>query len=92
MATTYDVYFGEAGDVSLVSIEQADAEWTIPVGELEYGVEYEWRIDSVNEYGISYGDVWSFTAVVFTPPADSDRATTRRIVAAANDKIWYEDV
>ena len=88
MATTYNVYFGEVGSMTLVSEGQASSEWELP-DTLEYGTTYEWRIDSVNEYGTTYGAVWSFTCPVFAPP--DDVTTVQRLVVAANDTIFYED-
>ncbi len=90
MATTYNIYFGPVDDLTLRSEGQAGTTWDLPVAELVYGEEYEWRIDSINEYGTAQGITWSFTAVVFAPPVDI--VTTRHLIAAANGKIWYEDI
>jgi hypothetical protein len=88
--TTYDVYFGPAGNMTLRSEGQVGAAWNIPAGELVYGQEYEWKIDTVSEYGTTYGQVWSFTAVIFAPPVD--RIVIKRLVGAAANSIWYEDI
>jgi len=106
-AETYDVYFGPDGDVSLVSEGQEETSWDLPVGVLEdYNTIYDWRIDSVNAAGTTTGDTWSFTTLVFAPPAPSGEGdggefggeggknilrTVRRLLVAADNKIFYED-
>ena len=60
MARSYDVYFGtSAGSIALVSNDQA-ARAYVPTG-LELGKTYFSRIDSVNEFGTTTGDVCSFS-------------------------------
>ena len=90
MATTYNIYFGPVDNMTLRSEGQADTTFNMPIEELVHGDEYEWRIDSINEYGTTYGEVWSFIAIALAPPVDI--VTTRYLVAAANGKIWYEDI
>ncbi|MCP4598507.1 hypothetical protein [Neptuniibacter sp.] len=89
MATTYNVYFGLAGNMSLVSEGQATTDWDIPVGDLDYNTTYEWQIDSLNENGVTYGETWEFTTLAFLTP--SDVVTTRRLVVAAANAIFFED-
>ncbi|KKK63537.1 hypothetical protein LCGC14_2993260, partial [marine sediment metagenome] len=70
MAETYDVYFGTPGN--LVQIVEGQAGLSIEVPTvLEYNVEYNWRVDSINESGTTTGDVWAFTAIVYNPPLPS---------------------
>ena len=60
MARRYDVYFGtSAGSIALVSNGQA-ARAYVPTG-LELDSTYYFRIDSVNEFGTTTGDVCSFS-------------------------------
>lgn len=60
MARSYDVYFGtSAGSIALVSNDQA-ARAYVPTG-LELDSTYYFRIDSVNEFGTTTGDVCSFS-------------------------------
>ncbi len=60
LADTYDVYLGtDPGSLTLVSDGQAGT--TYDPGTLDGETEYFWRIDSVNEYGTTTGDLWSFT-------------------------------
>ena len=115
-ADTYNVYFGEQGNVEQVASLQADVEWIIIFGTLGYNITYEWRIDSVNDFGVTTGDTWSFDSIIFAPPTagasggaggggggggtgeessptgENNMITLRRLIAAAQNKIWYEDV
>ena len=60
MARRYDVYFGStAGTIALVSDDQT-ARAYVPTG-LELDSTYYFRIDAVNEFGTTTGDVCSFS-------------------------------
>ena len=72
----YNVYFNGV----LVSENQIDTFWNLP--ELEYGKEYTW---SINDEG-----PWTFWTMPFYIP--KDRATSKRLVAVAANKFWYENV
>ncbi len=61
-ATSFDVWFGLAGNRTLRSSGQIETTWEIPL-ELDWSVVYEWRIDSNTEEDITTGDVWSFQVV-----------------------------
>lgn len=93
MAETYDVYFGTPGNLVLISNDQAGLSITVPY-TLEYNTTYNWRVDSVDEFGTTTGDVWSFTCLVFTPPTPSqglnNMVTIKRLVTVANNKVFYE--
>jgi len=108
-ADTYNVYFGESGNEVLVASLQADVEWTITFGLLDYEKTYGWRIDSVNDFGTTTGDTWTFSSIVFdpvlptgitlvdgeptgTPDGENNMITVKRLVAAAENAIWYEDL
>ena len=73
--------------MALVAEGLETSEFDLSSTTLEYGIEYEWRIDSINEYGTTLGSVWSFSAVVFSVP--NDTVTVKRLVAAANDTIFF---
>ncbi len=105
-AETYDVYLGPTGNMTLRSFDQAGTTWNIPSGALSYNTNYEWRIDSINAQGLTTGDTWSFTTLVFAPPVPSGGGggehgsgeggknlmrTVRRLLVAAANKIYYED-
>ena len=60
MARRYDVYFGStAGTIALVSEDQT-ARAYVPTG-LALDSTYYFRIDSVNDFGTTTGDVCSFS-------------------------------
>ena len=60
MSRSYDVYFGtSAGSISLVSNDQV-ARVYVPTG-LALDSTYYFRIDAVNEFGTTAGDVCSFS-------------------------------
>ncbi|KKN17996.1 hypothetical protein LCGC14_0960220 [marine sediment metagenome] len=92
---TYNVYFGLSGDMSLVSSAQVGTSWSIDSLPLSYNTAYQWRIDSTNINGTTTGNVWSFTTLSFDPPVASglnNMVTIRKVIAAAGNKIWIEDI
>jgi len=110
-AASYNVYFGPTDDMELVGEGLTDPTLNLETGIiLNYLTEYSWRVDSINEYGTTTGDVWTFTTLRFAPPLptgvtiDDDGEPTgtptgenamiqvKRLVVAANNKIWYESI
>jgi hypothetical protein len=88
-ADMYVWYFGEtSGDLALQGV-LASPEAQVPHA-MTQGAEYFWRVDTVLGGKVTQGVEWSFTTYAFTPPADV--VTHRRMVAAADNKIWYEDL
>ncbi len=98
MAATHDVYFGTVfDDVNNASrsnptgvlVSQGQTALTYdPVGLLEFGQTYYWRIDEVNsapDFTIFKGDVWTFTAEPFAYPIESVLATTNALSEAGAD-------
>jgi hypothetical protein len=72
-ANTHDVYLGTVFDdvsnasraepLGVLVSEGQDANVYDPMGALEYGQVYYWRVDEVDAVGaIATGNVWSFTA------------------------------
>ncbi len=75
------------------------------IAGLEYDTTYYWQVQAfASEAGdLLDSDVWSFTTVAFFPPAPSfdsglgyitgrsNMVTIKRLVAAAANKIWYEE-
>jgi hypothetical protein len=74
---------------------------------LEYNTTYYWQVQAARVGGGLFDSViWSFTTVPFYPPTVSTRLkagnpvptgennqlTVRRLIAAAQNKIFYEDV
>ena len=92
MPNTYDVYFGLPENLVLISEDQIGLSVVVP-SVLEYNTTYNWRIDTDTVAEVITGDVWAFTTLVFTPPVPTginNMITLKRIVAAANNKIFYE--
>jgi hypothetical protein len=100
MADTYFVWFGVAGDLSLVA-EQT--ELSIEVTQnLAYNTEYTWRVDVWDGVFLTTGDEWTFTTIAFDPPAysvhpitglptgDNSIVTLRRLVLCSDNKVYYE--
>lgn len=75
---TFNVYYGEdAGSLELVSEGQAELSFTISGADLgapfDYTISRAWRIDSINDAGITTGDVWTFTTITFNVPSPGPR-------------------
>lgn len=68
-ATSHNVYFGT---VSPGVFQGNQTATTFNIGPLELGATYYWRIDEVNAYGTTTGDVWSFTAQRYMGDWDND--------------------
>ncbi|MBE3036626.1 MAG: hypothetical protein IMZ70_06060 [Candidatus Atribacteria bacterium] len=67
-ATTYNILVDVGA--GLVSQETAleDATWTPAPTVFDYITAYTWRVDSVNAFGITEGDEWTFTTIRLSPP------------------------
>ena len=108
---SYNIYFGTlSGFLSLVAEGVTELEATLVTGNFtNYGFPQYWRVDAVNDAGITQGDEWYLTTILFdtiiptgmslvdgeltgTPTGENNMITVRRLVAAANSKIWYEDL
>lgn len=70
-ATSHDVYFGTANPPPFVT-DLLITNYQLPT--LSYSTVYYWRIDEVNAYGTTTGDVWSFTTEAITLLADDFEA------------------
>lgn len=83
-----------------------NSSWQI-VGGLEYNSTYYWQVQAFASEAsdLISSDVWSFTTTTFRPPAVptggeggdepigiNNMLTRKRFIAAANNKIWYEDI
>jgi len=82
-----------------------NTDWQI-VGGLEYGATYYWQIQAADSTAgdLLSSAIYSFTVQLFYPPAVSthpvsglptganNMATVRRLIVAAKDKIYYEDL
>jgi hypothetical protein len=56
-ATSHDVCFGTSSPPPFI---QNQTGTTFDPGTMDYSTVYYWRIDSVNSWGITTGEVWSF--------------------------------
>lgn len=111
-AISYNLYYGTlSGFLSLVAEGISELEAILIEGNFDhYGEIYYWRVDAVNDVGVTQGDEWAFTTLIFdpvlptgvtldedgeptgTPTGESNMVTIKRLIAAANNKIWYEDI
>ncbi|MHC4498453.1 MAG: choice-of-anchor Q domain-containing protein, partial [Planctomycetota bacterium] len=57
-ATWHDVYFGTSSSPQFASNQTAT---TFDPGTMAFGTTYYWRIDEINKWGTTTGQVWSFT-------------------------------
>ena len=94
---TFNIYFGESGSEVLVAEDQdvSDEDWAIVSLPLSYNTIYGWRVDAKNTNGTTTGDTWTFTTITFAPPVPTGKNTMqviKRLVAAADDAFFYEDV
>ena len=62
-ADTYDIYLGPVGNLSLVSLDQAETSLTIDTADVPWGQTIYWRVDATNVNGTTTGDTWSFSVV-----------------------------
>jgi hypothetical protein len=92
-ATSYNVYFRRNGTDFAVSLGQTGLSYALP--GLLHGYGYTWRVDSVNADGVTTGVAWDFSTLIIDAPeptAENAMALRMRVVAVANDKVYYEDV
>jgi len=64
-ATSHDVYFGTSDPPPYI---RNQTNTIFDPGTMDYSTTYFWRIDEVNEWGITIGPVWSFTTIMSPPP------------------------
>jgi hypothetical protein len=63
LATTYNVYLWLDGDAAPATPTQSGRTSTfIDPGALTDGATYHWRVDSINDNGVTTGTTWTFTA------------------------------
>jgi len=90
-ATSYNVYYGENEEgLTLVSAGQLGTSYINT--DVDYEVNRAWRVDAINGSAIATGDVWTFSTISFYPPTTGEVPTHKRLVAAAENTIWYEDI
>ncbi|MGY5354025.1 LamG-like jellyroll fold domain-containing protein [Wenyingzhuangia sp. IMCC45467] len=66
--TTYSVYFGtDVSNLSKISDVNYSSNALYEVNNLVDNTNYFWRIDAVNDKGITTGDVWEFKTIANIP-------------------------
>lgn len=92
--SNYRVYFGPTGNMALIAFGQEAT--SISGLSLAPETAYEWRVDSINDNGVTEGVTWAFTTKpTLLPPiptAVNISFTKNRLIVAAKDTIFYEDV
>ena len=68
IAGTFDTYADVGAGLVLQSAGLESATWTPSPTIFDYITEYTWRVDSLNIYGITEGDEWTFTTLRFSAP------------------------
>jgi hypothetical protein len=68
-ATEFDVYSGPAGSMSFQGRQPQN---TFDPGSLNTFTQYQWRIDSINQFGTTTGDLWTFTTASVVQDYDFD--------------------
>jgi len=88
-ALSYDVYFGESENPSLVKEDLSEAKYT--PGTLEYGTTYYWKVIAKDgKGGETVGKVWKFTT---KEKEETEESTGVNYIAiAAGDGILIVDV
>ncbi len=75
----------------------------LTISRLEHDTLYYWQVQAGNTAAdLADSEVWSFTTMTFRPPAVptsggepigiNNMLTRKRFIAAANNKMWYEDI
>ncbi len=59
-ATSRDVYFGTDSTPDAGELQGNQTATSFDPGTLAFGTTYFWRVDEVNSFGTTPGDVWSF--------------------------------
>ncbi len=88
VADNYDVYVGTSPSVLVFQGNQQDRSL---IYSLAYATTYYWRVDPNNEYGLTTGDVWSFTtAAIPIPgmPSGPSPANGATNVAVSRSLTW----
>lgn len=59
---TYNVYLGASAD-ALELVAEGLTDTSLRPGSLEANATYSWRVDAINDTGVTEGEVWSFRAI-----------------------------
>ena len=80
-ATSRELWFGPAG--AMEKIEPTPVAGSHDPGYLDYGQEYQWRVDEVGPSGTVVGPTWTFTAGEFLTVEDFESYANDTAIAAA---------
>lgn len=70
--TAYDVYFGYlSGFTELIASDITDLSCVLSENFYTYGDVYYWKVKAKNQFGITDGDEWYFTTLIFKSPKPS---------------------
>jgi len=64
-APTYELYFGETGNMVEVASGAAGINKSFQPSDVEYGTEYQWQIHELFPDGVGTGPIWSFTTEAY---------------------------
>jgi hypothetical protein len=64
-ATSHDVYLGTENPPPFMCNQTTT---TLAPGSLPQSTKFYWRIDEINGWGITRGQVWKFTTMMLPPP------------------------
>jgi predicted outer membrane repeat protein len=81
------VWFGTS---SLPPFVCTQTSTTFDPGTLAYSTTYYWRIAEMYEYGITIGDVWNFTTIMYPPPPTSLLTQDAFYMDGTQQRIWIE--
>ncbi len=88
---TYDVYFGTDSTPDSSEFQGNQTSFFFTPGVMATSTTYYWRVDARNAEGVTTGDIWSFTTAAVPTTLPGDETRTRKLVAACNNGIFYED-
>ena len=91
-ATSFNVWFAKSSD-PLVKIGDGIISPYLSIDPLSVNTEYTWQIDSINDYGTTTGDVWTFTtggAVPLKATTPSPEDTEEDISLSLAELSWED--
>ncbi|MBT8054136.1 MAG: S8 family serine peptidase [Gammaproteobacteria bacterium] len=71
LADSHDVYFGTSDPPSVIDFRGNQTGTSFDPGALEWATTYFWRIDEINDDGLTRGDTWSFTTAAEPAPVET---------------------
>jgi hypothetical protein len=71
LTDSHDVYFGTSNPPGPIEFQGNQAGTSFDPGPLEWATTYYWRIDELNDNGLTQGGTWSFTTESEPAPAES---------------------